>query len=73
MPTPPAFNETAQVEELTAVEIPQLTLEEKIDYLYTMARRLEGIVNSITPDKIEKAKSLASGPFGSIFSKMAGL
>ncbi len=42
---------------------------DKLDYLYQMAKRIEGIVNSITPEQVERVNKLASNP---LLSRMFG-
>lgn len=52
----PAFPETYTVPTL------EPTREEKIDYLYDMALRVDALISQITPAQIEKVQQLQANP-----------
>lgn len=45
----------------------QFSLEQKVDYLFNIARRVETLIDTVTPDQIERVTKVASNP---LFRKM---
>ena len=75
--TPAEFDTTVQHTPAPNVEAPVFGLEDvvtpdlaaKIEYLYEVARKVESIIDQVTPQQIERTKGLMGNP---LLQKMFG-